>query len=153
MVPFRNGLFISYATALALQFNCNYVVLGAQSSDSSVIFIDDKKSKQQACAYPDCSKNFLEAMSKAVYEGTGGIVELVSPIYNLTKSQVAQLGVSLGMTHNDFKNTWSCYRGGKKECAHCPTCYDKIKALRSIGFTDKELSEIFDASIEELSKL
>lgn len=153
MVPFRNGLFISYATALALQFNCSYVVLGAHSDDSNVKFTDSEGKEQKACAYPDCSKNFLEAMGKAVYEGTGEVISLVAPIYNLTKSQVALLGTMLGMSHEDFKNTWSCYRGGEKECLHCPTCYDKLKALRSIGFTDTELSEIFNATSEEISKL
>lgn len=153
MVPFRNGLFISYATALAIQFKCSYVVLGAHSDDSNVKFIDKDGNEQKACAYPDCSDNFLEAMNKTVYEGTGGVVELVAPIYNLTKSGVAQLGIQLGMTHEDFKNTWSCYRGGEKECLHCPTCYDKLKALRSIGFTNEELSEVFDATSEEIAKL
>lgn len=153
MVPFRNGLFISYATALALQFGCNYIVYGAHSDDSNVEFVDQEGNLRKACAYPDCSSAFIEAMGKAVLEGTGGEVELVAPIYNLTKSEVAQLGQRLGMSHRDFKNTWSCYRGGEKECLHCPTCYDKLKALRSIGFTDEELSEIFDATPEQISKI
>lgn len=153
MVPFRNGLFISYAAALAIQFNCNYIVYGAHSDDSNVEFTDQDGNVRKACAYPDCSSAFIEAMGKAIFEGTGGTVELVAPIYNLTKSGVAQLGQRLGMTHEDFKKTWSCYRGEEKECLHCPTCYDKLKALRSIGFTSEELSEVFDATSEEIAKI
>lgn len=144
MVPFRNGLFLSYATALALQFGCNYVVYGAHSDDSNVEFTDQDGNIRKACAYPDCSSFFIEAMGKAIFEGTGGIVKLVAPIYDLTKSEVAQLGVSLGMSKEDFKHTWSCYEGGPQECGTCGTCRDKIKALRSINFTDEDLREMFE---------
>lgn len=143
-VPFRNGLFLSYAAALALQFNCQYVVYGAHSDDSNVM-IETKDGKVQKCqAYPDCTSEFIEAMSEAIRQGTGGTVELVAPIYNLTKSEVAKLGVKLGMTKEDFKHTWSCYEGGEKECGTCGTCRDKIKALLAIGFDKWDLGKMFD---------
>ena len=142
-VPFRNGLFLSYAAALALQFNCQYIVYGAHSDDSNVM-IETAEGKVQKCqAYPDCTAEFIQAMSEAIKQGTGGTVELVAPIYNLTKSEVAKLGVKLGMTKEDFKHTWSCYEGGEKECGVCGTCRDKIKALESIGFTADELLNMF----------
>lgn len=143
-VPFRNGLFLSYATALALQFGCSYVVYGAHSDDSNVTIKTDSGEMVKCQAYPDCTSQFIEAMSEAISQGTGGVVKLVAPIYNLTKSEVAQLGVSLGMSKEDFKHTWSCYEGGSKECGTCGTCRDKIKALRSINFTDEDLKEMFE---------
>ena len=143
-VPFRNGLFLSYATALAIQFNCDYIVYGAHSDDSNVQ-IETKDGKVMKCqAYPDCTSQFIEAMSEAIKQGTGGTVELVAPIYNLTKSEVAQLGVKYGMTPADFVSTWSCYEGGFKECGICGTCRDKIKALKSIGFTRDQLLQMFE---------
>lgn len=143
-VPFRNGLFLSYATALALQFGCSYVVYGAHSDDSNVTIKTDSGEMVKCQAYPDCTSQFIEAMSEAISQGTGGAVKLVAPIYSLTKSEVAQLGVSLGMSKEDFKHTWSCYEGGSKECGTCGTCRDKIKALRSINFTDEDLKEMFE---------
>ena len=143
-VPFRNGLFLSYATALALQFGCSYVVYGAHSDDSNVTIETDSGEMVKCQAYPDCTSQFIEAMSEAISQGTGGAVKLVAPIYSLTKSEVAQLGVSLGMSKEDFKHTWSCYEGGSKECGTCGTCRDKIKALRSINFTDEDLKEMFE---------
>ena len=143
-VPFRNGLFLSYATALALQFGCSYVVYGAHSDDSNVTVKTDSGEMVKCQAYPDCTSQFIEAMSEAISQGTGGVVKLVAPIYSLTKSEVAQLGVSLGMSKEDFKHTWSCYEGGSKECGTCGTCRDKIKALRSINFTDEDLKEMFE---------
>ena len=142
-VGFRNGLFLSYATALAIQFNCNYVVYGAHSDDSNVEIETEEGRLMKCQAYPDCTSQFIEAMSEAIKQGTGSTVELVAPIYNLTKSEVAQLGKKLGMTIEDFMKTWSCYEGGDKECGVCGTCRDKIKALRSIGFSDKELFLMF----------
>lgn len=143
-VPNRNQLFLSYATALAIQFGCSYVVYGAHSDDSNVI-IETKDGKVQKCqAYPDCTSEFIEAMAEAIKQGTGGTVELVAPIYNLTKSEVAKLGQSLGMTKSDFMYTWSCYEGGEKECGVCGTCRDKIKALVSIGFDKWDLGVMFD---------
>ena len=143
-VPFRNGAFLSYATALALQFGCSYVVYGAHSDDSNVTIKTDSGEMVKCQAYPDCTSQFIEAMSEAISQGTGGVVKLVAPIYSLTKSEVAQLGVSLGMSKEDFKHTWSCYEGGSKECGTCGTCRDKIKALRSINFTDEDLKEMFE---------
>ena len=143
-VPFRNGLFLSYATALALQFGCDYIVYGAHSDDSNVT-IQTKDGEVVKCqAYPDCTSQFIEAMAEAVNQGTGGTVHLVAPIYNCTKSQVAKLGTTLGMSKEDFKATWSCYEGGRKECGTCGTCLDKIKALRAIGFSDSDLLEMFE---------
>lgn len=142
-VPFRNGLFLSYATALAIQFSCNYVVYGAHSDDSNVTILNNGK-EVKCQAYPDCTSQFIEAMAEAIKQGTGGTVQLITPIYNLTKSQVAQLGVKFGMIGYDFMNTWSCYEGGEKECGVCGTCRDKIKALRSVGFDDDMLKEMFE---------
>lgn len=143
-VPFRNGLFLSYATALALQFNCDYVVYGAHSDDSNVTIKTDSGKVVKCQAYPDCTSQFIEAMAEAISQGTGGTVKLIAPLYNLTKSEVAQLGSNLGMTKIDFMLTWSCYEGGAKECGVCGTCRDKIKALKSIGFTDEELKDMFE---------
>lgn len=144
-VPFRNGLFLSYAAALAIQFGCDYIVYGAHSDDSNVLVKTENGTEVKCQAYPDCTAQFIEAMAEAVSQGTGGTVHLVAPLYNLTKSEVAQLGVSLGMSKDDFKLTWSCYEGGEKECGTCGTCRDKIKALKSIGFSKNDLSEMFEA--------
>lgn len=134
-VPFRNGLFISYATALAMQFHCQYVLYGAHSDDAM------KKKGSEIAAYPDCTKKFIDAMSNAVFEGTAGEVQLIAPLWNKTKTEVAQFGVANGMTKDDFKHTWSCYEGKDKPCGICGTDRDRIKAEIAIGFTRKELEE------------
>src|SRR5262245_37582362 len=46
-VPFRNGIFLSMATAVALQVGAEYVYFGAHSEDA------------QRWAYPDCTPEFI----------------------------------------------------------------------------------------------
>src|SRR5690606_16157401 len=53
-VPFRNGLFLSYAAVLAFSLGATYVVYGAHSDDSA------------GSAYPDCSPEFYFYMNNAV---------------------------------------------------------------------------------------
>lgn len=143
LVPFRNGLLLSYATTVALQMNCDYVIYGAHASDAHIELESEDGQKYEATPYPDCTEAFISAMSVAIHEGTGGLVSLVAPIYNLTKTEVALFGSQLGMSKDDFKATWSCYCGGQKECGVCGTCLEKIDALKAIGFTENDLKEIF----------
>jgi len=148
-VPFRNGLFLSYVTSMALQLHCDYILYGAHSDDSNVM-VESKGGYVCKCqAYPDCTPEFIFHMSRAIGEGTAGKVLLVAPLYDKTKSEVARMGIENGMKKEDFVLTWSCYEGkdGSKECGTCGTCRDKIKALRSIGFTDDELKTMFETTI------
>lgn len=117
-VPFRNGLFLSAAAGAALSKDCGIVLYGAHSDDAA------------GSAYPDCSAEFVEAMNKAVIEGTGGQVHIEAPFVNINKTQVVAEGKRLGVP---FEITWSCYEGGDKPCGKCATCIDRIAAFRANG--------------------
>ena len=52
-VPFRNGLFLSSASAIALSKECDVIYYGAHADDSA------------GNAYPDCSEVFNAAMNKS----------------------------------------------------------------------------------------
>jgi 7-cyano-7-deazaguanine synthase len=123
-VPFRNGLFLSYASAVAIQLNCNIIYYGAHKDDAA------------GSAYPDCTPAFIEAMTKAINEGTGGVVEMQAPWWNLSKADIVRKGLELGMTNDDFENTWSCYVGGLYPCGKCGTCIDRKKAFEANGIFD-----------------
>ena len=58
-VPFRNGLFLSSAAAIAISKECGVIYYGAHSDDAA------------GNAYPDCSEKFNNAMNTAIYEGSG----------------------------------------------------------------------------------
>ncbi|MBD5158864.1 MAG: 7-cyano-7-deazaguanine synthase QueC [Ruminococcus sp.] len=120
-VPFRNGLFLSSASSIALSNDCSVIYYGAHSDDSA------------GNAYPDCSDDFNNAMNQAIYLGSGGQLEIIAPFVNLTKADVVKKGLELSVP---YELTWSCYEGGNKPCGKCGTCRDRIRAFELNGVTD-----------------
>jgi 7-cyano-7-deazaguanine synthase len=120
-VPFRNGLFLSSAASIAISKKCDIIYYGAHQDDSA------------HDAYPDCSKEFTDAINKAIYLGSGRQVSVVGPFVNLHKKDIVKLGVSL---HVPYELTWSCYEGHDKACGKCGTCLDRIKAFEANGVKD-----------------
>ena len=108
-VPFRNGLFISSAAAIALSRKCSVIYYGAHADDAA------------GNAYPDCSSVFNNAMNTAVYEGSGKQLKIEAPFVNMTKADVVKIGLELKVP---YELTWSCYEGGDKPCGQCGTCID-----------------------------
>lgn len=120
-VPFRNGLFLSSAAAIALSKGCSKIYYGAHADDAA------------GNAYPDCSSDFNNAMNKAIYEGSGKQLEIEAPFIGLTKAGVVKLGLELNVP---YELTWSCYEGHDKACGRCGTCIDRIKAFELNGTKD-----------------
>ncbi len=126
-VPFRNGLFLSSAAAMALSKNCSKIYYGAHKDDAA------------GNAYPDCSKQFAEYMGKAIYEGSGGLLTLEAPFINMSKWEIVKTGTSLLVP---YELTWSCYEGKTKPCGICGTCRDRAAAFAKNGLTDPLLKEM-----------
>lgn len=126
-VPFRNGMFLSAAASVALSDNCGLLYYGAHHDDMAGI------------AYPDCSPAFVEAMGKAIFEGSGGQLQVKAPFLGWSKAQIVKLGMELGVP---FELTWSCYEGGTVPCGKCGTCLDRQKAFSENGMTDPLLKEV-----------
>lgn len=112
-VPFRNGLFVSLATAFAQGEDCGEVWLGVTG--------------EGARDYPDCSQEFLDGMRQAVRMGTAGAVQLVTPFSNMTKAQVVEAGLREGIP---WELTWSCYDGKSEPCGTCQACIEREDAFR-----------------------
>lgn len=120
-VPFRNGLFLSSAAAIALSKGCGEVYYGAHADDAA------------GNAYPDCSQAFADAMNAAIFEGSGGKLKLVTPFVGLTKAEVVKTGLWLKAP---YELTWSCYEGGDVPCGTCGTCRDREAAFLKNGVKD-----------------
>ena len=121
-VPFRNGLFISSAAAIALSRKCSVIYYGAHADDAA------------GNAYPDCSSVFNNAMNDGcIYEGSGKQLKIEAPFVNMTKADVVKLGLELKVP---YELTWSCYEGGDKPCGQCGTCIDRAKAFELNGIND-----------------
>lgn len=120
-VPFRNGLFVSIATAVALQTGAEEVAIASHAEDA------------RNWAYPDCTPEFNGAMAAAVYIGTYNKTRLVTPFQWMMKHDIVRLGLQIGAP---FHLTWSCYEGRSKACGVCPTCIERIHAFEVNGVQD-----------------
>lgn len=123
-VPFRNGLFISVASSVAISHGCEVIYYGAHADDAA------------GNAYPDCSKEFNDYMNKAVYIGSGNSLNIVAPFVNNTKSEVVATGLKLNAPYH---LTWSCYSGGEHPCGTCGTCRDRAEAFAKNNAVDPAL--------------
>ena len=115
-VPFRNGLFLSFAAAVAYSLEADKIMLGAHADDAA------------GNAYPDCSWEFTKAMNNAVTLGTGEKVSFFAPFVKKHKKDIVARGLELGVP---FELTWSCYDGGEKACGICGTCIDRLRAFEA----------------------
>jgi 7-cyano-7-deazaguanine synthase len=120
-VPFRNGLFLSIAASLAISNGCNVIYYGAHQDDAA------------GNAYPDCSTQFNNAISEAVYCGSGNAVKVIAPFIQKNKADIVREGTKLRVP---YEMTWSCYKGGDRPCGKCGTCIDRIKAFELNGIKD-----------------
>ncbi len=123
-VPFRNGLFLSSAASIALSKGCSVIYYGAHADDAA------------GFAYPDCSEVFHNAMSEAIWEGSGHQLQIKAPFVKMTKGQVVKIGLDLKVP---YEMTWSCYEGGERPCGKCGTCLDRAAAFAENHIKDPAL--------------
>ena len=126
-VPFRNGLILSSAAALAMSIypdETTEIYIGAHADDAA------------GRAYADCSEDFTDAMDKAIGIGTYEKVHLRAPLVLMNKAEVIKTGLSLNVP---YELTWSCYEGKDKPCGTCGTCLDRIAAFEANGVKDPTL--------------
>jgi 7-cyano-7-deazaguanine synthase len=123
-VPFRNGIFISLATAWAEVNRIQDIVSGFNVIDSP--------------DYPDTRQVFVEAMEKAINLGTKASFSrekfrVLSPFVNMKKSDIIRQGLSSGA---DFSYSVSCYTGDEIPCEKCSACVLRRKAWQEVGQED-----------------
>jgi 7-cyano-7-deazaguanine synthase len=119
VVPFRNGIMLSIAAGFAESKGANAVILGNHFGDHAI--------------YPDCRKDFSEAIKQAIRLGTYAQVEVLTPFVNVDKTEIARIGSKLGVP---FELTWTCYKGGQKHCGKCGSCTERKEAFQLAGVTD-----------------
>ena len=125
VVPFRNGIMLAVAAGVAESRNLTKLLIANHGGDHTI--------------YPDCRPEFISAMDSATNAGTYVGVRVVAPYTNITKGDIARIGKKLGI---DYAETWSCYKGGDKQCGKCGTCVERKEALRDAGIEDLTEYEI-----------
>lgn len=120
-VPFRNGLFLSSA---GLHGSLARLLDGLLRSPS-------RRTGRQRL--PDCSLEFVEAMNRAIVEGTGGELRLEAPFVTWSKADIVREGLALGVP---YELTWSCYEGGEAPCGVAPPASTAPAAFAANGVED-----------------
>lgn len=119
VVPFRNGIMLSVACGLAESRELKHVMIANHGGDHAI--------------YPDCRAGFIEAMSRAMSEGTYVGIDIIAPFTNISKGEIARIGKELGV---NYSKTYSCYKGGEKHCGVCGTCVERREAMEFAGISD-----------------
>ncbi len=129
-VPARNTVFLSYALGLAEVLDAHDIFIGVNAVDYS--------------GYPDCRPEFVEAFQTLANLATkagveGHTITVHAPLIELTKKQIIEHGLALGV---DYAKTHTCYDPTieGKPCQHCDACTLRIQAFKSLGMTDPALS-------------
>ena len=120
VVPFRNGIMLSVAAGIAESNGLKKILIANHGGDHTI--------------YPDCRPEFIEAMDRAIANGTYEDVRIDAPYTNITKADIAKIGKRLGI---DYSETWSCYKGGERHCGKCGTCIERKEAMALAGIDDR----------------
>ncbi len=126
-VPARNTIFLSYALAWAEVLGVFDLFIGVNSTDYS--------------GYPDCRDEFIVAFEAMANLATAAAVEgkgrycIHTPIIEMTKGQIIQLGTKLGV---DYSLTHSCYDpdAAGRSCGRCDSCRLRLKGFAEAGLSD-----------------
>ena len=120
-VPFRNGIFLSIASAIAEKHLATALYIGVVEEDSS--------------GYPDCRESYIKSMQKAINLGTKDEtkLEIKMPLVALSKAQIVSKSISLGVP---LELTWSCYQSSKEACGVCDSCRLRLRGFEIAGEVD-----------------
>ena len=126
-VPARNTIFLSFCLAFAEVLGASDIFIGVNALDYS--------------GYPDCRPEYVKAFEAMANLATRGGVEgttpirIQTPLLDLTKRQIVELGLSLGV---DYSQTLSCYDPSPDgvACGHCDACHLRLKGFSEAGTAD-----------------
>ncbi len=119
VVPNRNMILISVATAWAITEEAEAVAYAAHSGDHAI--------------YPDCREAFASALDQAIQLCDWSSVWLYRPFVNLSKREIVVEGSRLGAP---LSKTWSCYKGEALHCGKCGTCIERREAFHLAEIED-----------------
>jgi len=137
VVPIRNAIFITIATAWAFSVNADLIVFGAHAGDFH---------------YPDCRPKFIQSIINAlnlgeedkIKNGTRRKISIWSPsLEGIAKDELLELGHK--MLGDRIFESWSCYSNGKRihkdmvQCGECESCINRKMAFSKAGIEDKTI--------------
>lgn len=127
VVPNRNMVLLSLATAWAVSLKYDSVAYAAHAGDHAI--------------YPDCRPEFTAAIARATEICDWTPIKLLRPFLDpvpMSKADIARLGADLKVP---MHRTWSCYKGGTLHCGKCGTCVERREAFQLAGVPDQTIYE------------
>lgn len=136
-VPGRNMLMLAFAASRLMGIGAWDLCVGCNATDMA--------------GFPDCQKDFFSSMEDTINLAMGEairdkstIISLHTPLTNLVKAEVVELGILLGV---DFSMSSSCYNptmpysvSEKKvipvACGECDACMQRLAAFEANGIKD-----------------
>ena len=120
-VPFRNGIFLSMAAAIAEKESAELISIGVVQEDSS--------------GYPDCKESYIHSMQNAINLGTKDEtnIKIDMPLVHLKKSEIVAKAIELQVP---LSLTWSCYKNSDIACGVCDSCRLRLNGFLQAGVTD-----------------
>ena len=126
-VPARNLIFLSYALGWAEVLGAHDIFIGVNALDYS--------------GYPDCRPEFINSFQQTANLATaygvegGKPINLHTPLIDLTKAEIIQKGLALGV---DYGLTLSCYdpTPAGEPCGRCDSCQLRLKGFAENGALD-----------------
>lgn len=113
-LPYRNLLLLTVGAAYAQAGGYTHLYAA---------FINSNHAKEI-----DCSAEFFQKLAVLLKEY--GTVEVEMPFRNMSKYEVARIGIGL---QAPIGETFSCQASSGIPCGACPNCVDRLDALRRIA--------------------
>lgn len=123
IVPLRNTVFLSIASAYAQSIGADKVVIGNH--------------KEDAKGFPDTTKEAMETLQVAINAASekGKEVELSSPWIDMDKDEIIKLGIEEYSV--PYEKTYSCYEKDiDKHCGKCESCIYRANSFAKLGYID-----------------
>lgn len=125
-VPARNTVFLAIALGWAEILEAHDIFIGVNTIDYS--------------RYPDCRPEYIDAFTTVANLATkagieGQAVKIHAPLIHLSKAEIIQLGLQLGV---DYSQTVSCYRAdfAGRACGRCDPCAFRKKGFLEVNVPD-----------------
>lgn len=135
VVPARNAIFLTIASAWAFSIDAKMVAYGAHKGDTN---------------YPDCRPEFIKSINEminlteidGIKLGIRSEIKIWSPALDgMEKHDLLRIGYKV--LGDKLFETWSCYSEGVKHnskvvhCGKCESCMNRKNAFVAAGIDDR----------------
>jgi 7-cyano-7-deazaguanine synthase len=118
-LPGRNLLLLSKAAVFCAQHRIGMIAIGSLGHNP----------------FPDATPKFFRAFARAASDALAFKFQIVTPLRQLTKTQVVRRGARLGLPLHLSVSCISPRRG--RHCGRCNKCAERQRAFRVAGVVDK----------------